>query len=76
MARDHKDSRIEGTTTFRPAGDWLADKRLDDHPRGRVGDLVDVAGSRPGAMLPPHPTRQAPTTTIAQRMRERLARGG
>ena len=76
MACDRKDTRIEGTTTFRPAGEWLADKRLGDHPRGRVGELVDVGRSRPGAMLPPHPAREAPTTTLAHRMRERLARGG
>lgn len=76
MAYDHKNTRIEDTTAFRPAGEWLPDRRLDDHPRGRVGELVDVGQSRPGAMLPPHPARKAPTTTLAQRMRERFNKGG
>ncbi|GAC1417892.1 MAG: hypothetical protein NVSMB64_27640 [Candidatus Velthaea sp.] len=75
MASDDEDVRIEGTVTFRPAGEWLAGKRLDDQTHGRVGELVDVERSRPGAMLPPHPVQEAPTSTLAQRMRERLARG-
>lgn len=76
MACDGKTSMIAETAAFRPVGDWLVDKHLADHARGRAGDLVDVKRSKPGAMLPPHPTRAAPTTTLAQRMRERMEKGG
>jgi len=76
MACDGKTSMIAETVAFRPVGDWLVDRRLADQASGRAGELVAVARSKPGAMLPPHPTRAAPTTTLAQRMRERMEKGG
>ncbi len=76
MPMQPPDVKIDAVTSFRPAAAFQTDKRLPDHASGVSGALIDVARSSAGAMLPPHPAKVPPTASLAERMRDALAKGG
>jgi hypothetical protein len=76
MPTQPPDSKIDAVTSFLPDIGPLTAKRLPDQPSGVAGELIDAARASPGSMLPPHPDKAPPTTSLAQRMRGALAKGG
>jgi hypothetical protein len=68
--------KIAPVTSYRPAAAFLPDKNLPDQPRGVIGELVDAAQSRPGAVLAPQPAKAPPAASLAQRIRDARAKGG
>ncbi len=75
MPEQHSEPAIDRKVPFRPAGFEIHDRVLAEHPAGFVEHLASDVPSRPGAVLPPAPTRPAPRESIAARLRARMDEG-
>jgi hypothetical protein len=67
--------KIEPTREFRPAGIPIQDAIIS---KERSGIVQEKAATKPApnAMHPPLSERPIPTTPLAERIRERLKKGG
>jgi hypothetical protein len=67
--------KIEPTREFRPAGVNIKDAAISQERSGVVQTKA-AAKSAPNAITPPLSERPVPTSSIAERIRERLKKGG
>ena len=75
MPEHESEPTIDRKVPFRPAGFEIHDRVLADHPAGFSEHLVTDVPSRPGAVLPPAPTRHAPRESIAERLHAQMDEG-
>lgn len=67
---------IEPTTAFRPAGLTIHDAVVSKERSGLVHTKAATAKPVPNAITPPLSDKPVPTSSIAERLRERLKKGG
>lgn len=70
MSTPH-DHEIASTTSFKSALGGIPDAVIGEHAAGVLDQIHPDDTSDPHAVLPPRPTRSAPTTSLGERARNR-----
>jgi hypothetical protein len=77
MPRDKASKHeIEPTSAFRPAGVHIKDAVVSEERSGHVTAKAASAKPVANAIHPPLSKKPIPTSSIAERLRERLKKGG
>jgi hypothetical protein len=67
---------IESTREFRPANAPIQDAVVGEERSGHAHAKAAAPKATAGAVTPPHSGKPIPTASMAERLRERLKKGG